>query len=133
MMITTAIASISTVRNIVTLFFGKNSQYPFRYQLESIYLHWGPTSKQETKDDGRDGLDVRASAGGGSEHSVAGRFYPAEVQLMAFNADLFSNLTEAMGRPNGVVGVAVMVQEEARKVNPALRTMIQHLRKVLLE
>ena len=72
----------------------------------------------------------RRDAGGGSEHSVAGRFFPAEVQLMGFNSELFANLSEALGRPHGVVGVAVMVQQNQREVNPALRTIAQHLKKV---
>ena len=76
------------------------------------------------------GSPERRDQEGGSEHSVAGRYFPAEVQLLGYNAELFANLSEAMGRPHGVVGVAVMVQHHRREVNPALRTLAGHLKKV---
>ena len=94
-------------------------------------MHWGPDDLDSfpVRPGGLDGMQ-RRDFSGGSEHSVAGRFFPAEVQLMAFNEELFSNLSEALGRPHGVAAVAVMVQEHHREVNPAFRTIAQHLRKV---
>ncbi len=63
---------------------------------------------------------------------MSGHFFPAEIQLMGFNSELFDNLSQALGKPHGAVGIAVMVQETERldAVNDAFRLITQHLRKV---
>jgi len=85
-----------------------------RYQFEALYLHWAEEEDQH----------------GGSEHSVGGRKFAGEAQLLAYNADLFSNLSQALGRPHGVAAVAVMIQQHPTEANPALKSVSQHLKKV---
>ena len=65
----------------------------FRYQFEELFFHWGLDSGDR----------------GGSEHSIGGQAFPAEIQLYGFNSQLYSNLTEARTFPGGVVAVSVMV------------------------
>ena len=64
----------------------------YKYQFEQMFLHWGG-----------------GTGGGGSEHSVSQRSFPAELQLYGYNSQLYPNLTVAQEQPGGVVGVAVMV------------------------
>ena len=60
----------------------------FRYRFSALYVHWGETdysssSSSSSAFDGGDpmGHEGRRAAGGGSEHSIAGRFFPAEIQV----------------------------------------------------
>ena len=87
-----------------------------------MFLHWSPAPER------RSGSDKVAAKG--SEHSVHGHFFPAEIQLYGFNAHLFNNLSEAVTQPHGVVGVAIMVQETDREDNDGLKAITQHLKKV---
>ena len=85
-----------------------------------MYLHWG--SKNEH--------DNGVGSASGSEHAINGHFFPAEIQLYGFNADLFHNLSEGMMQPYGAVGVAIMVQESDRGSNRGIQTITSHLKEV---
>ena len=82
-----------------------------------MFLHWG------SKDESGDGAL-------GSEHAINGHFFPAEIQLYGFNADLFHNLSQGMMQPNGAVGVVIMIQESDRGSNRGMKTILSHLKKV---
>ena len=82
-----------------------------------MFLHWG------SKDESGDGAL-------GSEHAINGHFFPAEIQLYGFNADLFHNLSQGMLQPNGAVGVVIMIQESDRGSNRGMKTILSHLKKV---
>ena len=88
-----------------------------RYQFEQMFLHWG------SKDESGEGAL-------GSEHAINGHFFPAEIQLYGFNADLFHNLSQGMMQPNGAVGVVIMIQESDRGSNRGIKTILSHLKKV---
>jgi hypothetical protein len=45
----------------------------------------------------------------GSEHTIDRIRFPAEVQLMAFNSDLYENFTDAMTQPRGVLAISIIV------------------------
>lgn len=94
----------------------------YRYQFEEMYLHWSPDSRTSS----------RATLYG-SEHSVNGHFFPAEIQLYGFNAHLFNNLSEAMLQPHGVVAVSIMIQESdrAQQETNGLKAITSHLKKVV--
>ena len=90
-----------------------------RYQFEQMFLHWG--SRNENDENGASG----------SEHAINGHFFPAEIQLYGFNADLFHNLSQGMMQPNGAVGVVIMIQESDRGSNRGIKTILSHLKKVI--
>nr|XP_027219757.1 carbonic anhydrase-related protein 10-like [Penaeus vannamei] len=46
----------------------------------------------------------------GSEHSIEGQFFPAEIQLYFYNSDLYQNFSQALDKPNGVLGVSVLLK-----------------------
>ncbi|CAD5216522.1 unnamed protein product [Bursaphelenchus xylophilus] len=66
---------------------------PYSFTLHHIAFHFG-----RTKDNER-----------GSEHTVDRVRFPAEIQLMGYNSDLYHNFTEAMSQPKGLIGIAVIV------------------------
>ncbi|CAD5211995.1 unnamed protein product [Bursaphelenchus okinawaensis] len=66
---------------------------PYSYTLHHVGFHFG-----RSKDNER-----------GSEHTVDRVRFPAELQLMGYNSDLYHNFTEAMTQPKGLVGISVIV------------------------
>lgn len=63
-----------------------------RYQLAVIRFHWGNDNCS------------------GSEHSVDGRNYPLEVQLIHWNADVYKNIGEAITGENGICIIGLLYQ-----------------------
>uniref|UniRef100_T1JF35 Alpha-carbonic anhydrase domain-containing protein n=1 Tax=Strigamia maritima TaxID=126957 RepID=T1JF35_STRMM len=84
----------------------------YRYQFEELHIHYG------TRDDH------------GSEHTLNGYSFPAEVQLFGFNSDLYRNISEAKYKVQGLVGIALLIQvgeipnQEFRIVTSALNKII---------
>uniref|UniRef100_A0A915AEB5 Alpha-carbonic anhydrase domain-containing protein n=1 Tax=Parascaris univalens TaxID=6257 RepID=A0A915AEB5_PARUN len=66
---------------------------PYRYRLHHIVIHFGQLAEGER----------------GSEHTIDRVRFPAEVQLIAYNTDLYTNFSEAMTQPRGLLAVAVIV------------------------
>ncbi|KAH9514027.1 Carbonic anhydrase- protein 10, partial [Bulinus truncatus] len=46
----------------------------------------------------------------GSEHTIDGRGFSAEIQIYAYNSDLYTNMTKAMSSPRGILCLAVLVK-----------------------
>ncbi|CAG5134328.1 unnamed protein product, partial [Candidula unifasciata] len=46
----------------------------------------------------------------GSEHTVDGTGFTAEIQMLAYNSDLYSNFTAAMTLPRGLVCVSILIK-----------------------
>lgn len=67
-----------------------------KYQLEQFHFHWGKTDKT------------------GSEHTVDGKIYPAEVHLVHWNKDLYHSFDDAVAKENGlaVLGAFLEIGEE---------------------
>ncbi|KAL8609898.1 hypothetical protein ACOMHN_016373 [Nucella lapillus] len=83
----------------------------YTYSLQRLQLHFGKTDLQ------------------GSEHSVEGYSFAAELQFVAYNTDLYDNLTEAMHHPYGVAIVAVLI-EASEEDNTGFRTLVDHAKLV---
>ncbi|VDM50528.1 unnamed protein product [Toxocara canis] len=66
---------------------------PYRYRLHHIVVHFGQSADGER----------------GSEHTIDRVRFPAEVQLIAYNTDLYTNFTEAMSQPHGLLAIAIIV------------------------
>ncbi|XP_076070911.1 carbonic anhydrase-related protein 10-like [Mytilus galloprovincialis] len=62
------------------------------YRLHQVKFHFG----------GNDNF--------GSEHSVDGKHFAAEIQLMFYNSDLYTNFTQAVNLSRGVVILAIFVK-----------------------
>ena len=90
-----------------------------RYQFEELYFHWGPSTEGGT-------------APTGSEHSVDGAFFPAELQMLGFNSVLYRNMSEALSHAHGTVAISVMIgeAERQRSANRAIKAITAHVKKV---
>ncbi|KAH8025753.1 hypothetical protein HPB51_011084 [Rhipicephalus microplus] len=64
----------------------------YRYRVYELRLHFGRTEDR------------------GSEHSVSGFVFPAELQIMGYNCDLYANVSEARQRAQGLVALAVIIK-----------------------
>lgn len=58
----------------------------------------------------------------GSEHAIDNSHYAGEIQLLAFNADLYDNYSMASTHPNGLVALSILLQI-SQTSNPELRRM----------
>ncbi|VDL80859.1 unnamed protein product [Nippostrongylus brasiliensis] len=87
---------------------------PYRYRLHQISMHFGQPDGER-----------------GSEHTVDRVRFPAEVQLLAYNIDLYTNYSQAMTQPRGLLAIAVIVdlqiwnelqKTESKQSDPAYMT-----------
>ncbi|XP_048735800.2 carbonic anhydrase-related protein-like isoform X1 [Ostrea edulis] len=62
------------------------------YELSDIRFHWGRYSTR------------------GSEHKVNGKAFPMEVQLVHWNATMYPNFEEAVGKEKGICIMSLFVQ-----------------------
>ncbi|TGZ49721.1 Uncharacterized protein DBV15_01239 [Temnothorax longispinosus] len=83
----------------------------YRYQFHEIHLHFG--------------ADDRI----GSEHTVDGHAFPAELQIFGFNSQLYNNFSDALHKAQGIVAVSLLLQLGDLS-NPELRTFTQQLDKI---
>lgn len=75
----------------------------YNYHLHQMKLHFGHDEAS------------------GSEHTINGLSFPAELQILAYN-DLYSNYTQALSSPNGLAAFSIFL-EVGEKANEAF-TMI---------
>ncbi|EYC41425.1 hypothetical protein Y032_0569g75 [Ancylostoma ceylanicum] len=56
-------------------------------------------------------IDIHVGRGdvNGSEHTIDGRRFPMEIQMLAYNTDLYRNFSSASRSPHGIAGVSVLV------------------------
>ncbi|KHJ82878.1 carbonate dehydratase, eukaryotic-type [Oesophagostomum dentatum] len=66
-------------------------------------------------------IDIHVGRGevNGSEHTIDGRRFPMEIQMLAYNTDLYRNFSAASSSPHGIAGVSVLV-DFGSETNPEL-------------
>lgn len=64
----------------------------YNYTLDHMIIHYGRDNKR------------------GSEHSIDGYAFPAEIQLFFFNSQLYPNWSDASSRPHGVAALSILIQ-----------------------
>ncbi|CAG2164215.1 unnamed protein product, partial [Oppiella nova] len=52
----------------------------------------------------------------GSEHTISGHQFPAEIQLYAFNSQLYANWSSAQSEANGVLAIAVLIAHTQQSI-----------------
>lgn len=83
----------------------------YRYQFHEIHLHFG--------------LDDKS----GSEHTVDGHAFPAELQIFGYNSHLYNNFSDALHRAQGIVAVSLLLQVGDLS-NPELRIFTDQLDRI---
>ncbi|XP_025050501.1 carbonic anhydrase 9 isoform X4 [Alligator sinensis] len=86
---------------------GSNGQ---QYQAVQLHLHWG------------------SPAGPGSEHTVDGRRYHAEIHVVHYNTR-YDSIKKAMTQPDGLAVLAALLQVGPEK-NPSYEHVLEHLEEV---
>ncbi|MGH0150165.1 UNVERIFIED_CONTAM: hypothetical protein FKN15_022363 [Acipenser sinensis] len=84
------------------------SSLPHRYSAAQLHLHWGSTDHL-----------------GGSEHTINGKQYPAEMHVVHFNSDKYSNLSTAVDKADGLAVLGVFIDVGA--FNPVFDHILSHL------
>lgn len=72
--------------NCITILTGPVS---YRYRVAQLKIHFGTLDSS------------------GSEHTISGQYFTAEVHLLAYNSDLYKNFTHAVHSPHGLATVAI--------------------------
>ncbi|XP_075587705.1 carbonic anhydrase-related protein 10 [Dermatophagoides farinae] len=68
-----------------------NGPFSYQYTVSNITLHFGRENDR------------------GSEHTIDGKRFPGELQLYAYNSQLYSNWSEAKREPNGLVAISIFI------------------------
>ncbi|XP_076982853.1 carbonic anhydrase 12 [Tamandua tetradactyla] len=82
-----------------------------RYSAAQLHLHWGDQS------------DPR-----GSEHTVGGKHFAAELHIVHFNSDLYPDAGTASNKSEGLAVLAVLI--EMGSFNPSYGKILSHLEEV---
>ncbi|XP_068907434.1 carbonic anhydrase-related protein 10 isoform X1 [Tenebrio molitor] len=83
----------------------------YKYQFQEIHIHYGLHDQF------------------GSEHSINGYNFPAEIQIFGFNSQLYTNFSEALHKAQGIVVISLLLQMGDLS-NPELRILTDQLEKI---
>ncbi|XP_066200393.1 carbonic anhydrase 12 [Saccopteryx leptura] len=84
---------------------------PSLYRATQLHLHWG------NKNDPH-----------GSEHTVGGKHFAAELHIVHYNSDLYPNASSASNKSEGLAVLAVLIEEGS--FNPSYDKIFSHLQDV---
>lgn len=84
---------------------------PFRYSASQLHLHWGDRSNPR-----------------GSEHTIAGEHFAAELHMVYYNSDLYRNASTASDKAEGLAVLAVFI--EMGSFNPSYDKLFRYLQGV---
>ncbi|XP_041130603.1 carbonic anhydrase 6 isoform X3 [Polyodon spathula] len=86
---------------------------PSRYTATQMHLHWG-------------GMNQEAS---GSEHTIDGMRYMAELHIVHYNSDRYASFAEAKDKPDGLA-VLAFIYEDGHLENTYYSDFIANLEKI---
>ncbi|XP_062819168.1 carbonic anhydrase 12 [Anolis carolinensis] len=84
---------------------------PSQYTAAQLHFHWGNRNKQE-----------------GSEHTVGGKHFAAELHIVHYNSDRYPDLQAAMDKSDGLAVLAVLL--EIGSFNPSYDKIFHHIQNV---
>lgn len=100
---------------------GAGLVYPYRF--EAIYLRFG----NEFNLSDEFSTSSSSSSSHGSEHKINSRSFSGELQLMAYNSLLYKSYYEASTKPNGLLGIAILLELKKSKKDDNNQTKQQSL------
>ncbi|XP_063170258.1 carbonic anhydrase 12 [Candoia aspera] len=83
----------------------------FQYSAAQLHLHWGNRNKPE-----------------GSEHTISGRHFAAELHIVHYNSDRYPDLKSAADKPSGLAVLAILI--ETGQFNPSYENIFSHFQHV---
>lgn len=88
--------------------------FSYAYTLSNLSLHFGRENNR------------------GSEHTIDEMQFPGELQLYAYNSQLYTNWTEAKKEPNGIAAISVFIvlAKNSNQANPALKHITNSLKNI---
>ncbi|NXH12362.1 CAH12 anhydrase, partial [Bucco capensis] len=84
---------------------------PFEYAASQLHLHWGNRNKSE-----------------GSEHTVGGRHFAAELHIVHYNSEKYPDIAAAVDKADGLAVLAILL--EIGPFNPSYEKIFRHFRNV---
>ncbi|XP_061450919.1 carbonic anhydrase 12 [Rhineura floridana] len=84
---------------------------PFQYSAAQLHLHWGNRNKQE-----------------GSEHTIGGRHFAAELHIVHYNSDRYRDSKSAIDKSDGLAVLAILI--EIGPFNPSYEKIFSHFQNV---
>ena len=86
----------------------------YEYRLKEMVLHYGRENDR------------------GSEHTISGHQFPAEIQLYLFNSQLYPNWTAAQSEANGVLAIGILIAHTQQSIggNAQLKHMTHTLKNI---
>ncbi|NXG97067.1 CAH12 anhydrase, partial [Loxia leucoptera] len=84
---------------------------PFEYTASQLHLHWGNQNKSE-----------------GSEHTVGGKHFAAELHIVHYNSEKYPDITAAMDKADGLAVLAVLL--EIGPFSPSYEKIFRHFQNV---
>ncbi|XP_039721303.1 carbonic anhydrase 12 isoform X2 [Pteropus medius] len=87
---------------------------PSRYSATQLHLHWGNQNNPH-----------------GSEHTVGGKHFAAELHIVHYNSDLYPDASAASNESEGLAVLAVLI--EMGSFNPSYDKIFSHLQEVKYE
>lgn len=92
---------------------GPMFQLNHRYKLDQFHCHWGATDSV------------------GSEHTVDGKYYSAELHFVHYNMEKYFSISSAARKPDGLVVVAVFIDaQENYQAHNELEKIVSRLRDI---
>uniref|UniRef100_A0A8D2LSH9 Carbonic anhydrase n=1 Tax=Varanus komodoensis TaxID=61221 RepID=A0A8D2LSH9_VARKO len=86
---------------------------PSQYSAAQLHLHWGNRNKQE-----------------GSEHTVGGRHFAAELHIVHYNSDRYLDLKSALDKSDGLAVLAILIEVRIGPFNPSYEKIFSHFQNV---
>ncbi|CAG2110954.1 unnamed protein product, partial [Medioppia subpectinata] len=86
----------------------------YQYTISNLTLHFGRENNR------------------GSEHTISGVQFPGELQLYAYNSQLYSNWTEAKHEANGLAAISVLISfsKNSNQANTQLKHITHALKNI---
>ena len=111
---------VNTGRSITFLVNPENSvvisggPLSYQYTITNITLHYGRENNR------------------GSEHTISSVQFPGEIQLYAYNSQLYSNWSEAQHQAHGLAAISVLIthSKNANQANNQLKHITHSLKNI---
>ena len=86
----------------------------YQYTVTNLTLHFGRENNR------------------GSEHTISGVQFPGEIQLYAYNSQLYANWTEAQHEANGLAAISVLISfsKNSNQANSQLKHLTHALKNI---